>query len=369
MKVLVLGTGTEYYPALKVLYCVHAMGAYVETAGFGIDILRYSRYSKHHTLVNFCSGGVPVPETQDWLCRYVEENSFDIVVPSDIESASFLAATKNVCNHIQCFPCSNAETLNTLNNKWTFAEICHQHSLSAPTTVLLESFDQLEEGLFDEVGFPLIVKPLEKDGGKGVVRLNSYKSLLEYVQKNSPYSQFPLIAQSFIPGHNIDISILAADGQILCSTVQSWINDVILEFTSNPDLYDIATRIIQELNYDGLAHFDMRIDARTDKVYVLECNPRAWNTIAASMWQGVNFIEAGISFVREGIVPPMDKFAAQGRHCLSGSSLLKQFFLPFSGWQNISTGGIKAFLHAARDPLPHIVRKYQQLNHTSHSFE
>jgi len=338
------------------------MGAYVETAGSsGTDMLRYSRYSKHHTLVNFWSGGEPVLETQDWLCRYVEAESFDIVVPSDMDSASFLAATKNVCNHnIQFFPCSNAEVLNALHNKWTFAEICHQHSLSAPTTVLLESVNQLEEGLFDEVGFPLIVKPLEREGGEGVVRLNSYKSLLAYVQGNSRFSSFPLIAQSFIPGQDIDISILAADDQILCSSVQSWINDDILEFTSNPDMYDIATRIIQELNYDGLAHFDMRIDARTDKVYVLECNPRAWNTIAASMWQGVNFMEAGISYVCEGFVPPMDKFAVQGRHCLSGS-LLKQFFLPFTGWQNISTGSVKAFLHAATDPLPHIVQKYQKI--------
>ncbi len=49
------------------------MEAYVETAGSsGSDILRYSRYSKHHTLVNFWSGSVPVPETQDWLCRYVD---------------------------------------------------------------------------------------------------------------------------------------------------------------------------------------------------------------------------------------------------------------------------------------------------------
>jgi len=94
MKVLLLcGNGSL---GLKVLYCAHAMGAYVETAGSsGSDILRYSRYSKHHKLVNFWSGSVPVPQTQDWLCRYVEEKSFDIVVPSDIESASFLAATKN----------------------------------------------------------------------------------------------------------------------------------------------------------------------------------------------------------------------------------------------------------------------------------
>jgi len=357
MKVLLLcGSGSL---ALKVLYCVHAMGAYVETAGSsGSDMLRYSRYSKHHTLVNFWSGGVPVPEAQDWLCRYVEEKSFDIVVPSDIRSIAFLEATKSVFNHnIPFFPCSNAEVLNTLHNKWTFAETCRQYSLPTPTTILLESIDQLEEGLFDEVGFPLIVKPLQEESSHGVVQLNSYKSLLEYVQKNSPYSQFPLIAQSFIPGHDIDISILAADGHILCSTVQSWIDDDILEFTSNPDMYDIAARLIRELHYDGLAHFDMRIDTRTDKLYVLECNPRAWTTISASMWQGLNFVEVGVSYACDGFVPPINERAGQGRYCLPGS-LLKQFFLPFSGWQNISTKSVKAFLQAATDPLPHILQKY-----------
>jgi len=357
MKVLLLcGSGSL---GLKVLYCVHAMGAYVETAGSsGSDMLRYSRYSKHHKLVNFWSGSVPVPETQDWLCRYVKEKSFDIVVPSDIESASFLAATKNVMNlpNTLCFPCSNAEVLDTLHNKWMFAEVCRQQSIPTPTTILLESADHLEEGLFDEVGFPLMVKPLEAESSHGVVRLNSYKSLLAHVQGNSRYAQFPLIAQSFIPGQDIDISILAADGQILCSTVQSWINDAILEFTSNPDLYDTAARLIRAFHYDGLAHFDMRIDMRTDKLYVLECNPRAWYTINASMWHGLNFVEMGVSYAREGFVPPMDERSGQGRYCLPGS-LLKQFFLPFSGWQNISTKSVRAFLQAATDPLPHIFQK------------
>ena len=326
MKVLLLcGSGSL---GLKVLYCVHAMGAYVETAGSsGSDMLRYSRYSKHHKLVNFWSGSVPVPETQDWLCRYVKEKSFDIVVPSDIESASFLAATKNVMNlpNALCFPCSNAEVLDTLHNKWTFAEVCRQLSIPTPTTILLESVNQLEKGLFDEVGFPLIVKPLQVEASHGVVQINSYKSLLAYVQKNSPYSQFPLIAQSFIPGHDIDISILAVDGRILCSTVQSWIDDDILEFTSNPDMYDTAAQLIRAFHYNGLAHFDMRIDARNDKLYVLECNPRAWTTISASMWQGLNFVEVGISYALEGFVPPINEFAGQGRYCLPGS-LLKQFF-------------------------------------------
>jgi len=78
------------------------------------------------------------------------------------------------------------------------------------------------------------------------------------------------------------------------------------------------------------------------------------------MYQGLNFVEVGVSYALEGFVPPINEFAGQGRYCLPGS-LLKQFFLAFSGWQNISTESVKAFLQAATDSLPHIVQKYHTI--------
>jgi len=43
------------------------------------------------------------------------------------------------------------------------------------------------------------------------------------------------------------------------------------------------------------------------------------------MYQGLNFVEVGVSYALEGFVPPINEFAGQGRYCLPGS-LLKQFF-------------------------------------------
>lgn len=81
---------------------------------------------------------------------------------------------------------------------------------------------------------------------------------------------------------------------------QSWLEDGVLEFTQHPEMHAIATRLVQAFHYEGLAHFDMRIDARDGKLYVIECNPRAWYTISASMWQGLNFIEMGIHYTKQG---------------------------------------------------------------------
>lgn len=355
MKALLLCTSGPL--GLKVLYCLHVIGAYVETAGpSGADILRHSRYSKRHTSISLGTDKEISLDAQNWLLEYVKNNAFDIVIPSDISSAAFLSFAKQRYPEIPCFPCSGLDVLDTLHDKWKFAQLCYEHNLPAPKTILIESIHDLTESYFEEIGFPLIIKPLQAESSHGVVKLDTYHKLISYLQSGSRYSDPPLIAQFYIPGRDIDISILAAEDKILCSTVQSWVEDGVLEFTSNPEMVSIAAQIVSVFHYEGLAHFDMRIDSRNDKLYVIECNPRPWYTISASMWQGLNFIETGIHYTLDNLVPEIDELSGQGRYCLAGS-LAKQLFVPFSGWQNLSINSFKGFLQAMTDPLPHLLQK------------
>lgn len=355
MKVLLL---CESGPlGLKVLYCLKGVGASVQSAGpRGARMLKYSRYTDGHSEIQFWHDGVPSTRTQQLLREKVETEGFEIVVPSDMGSAAFLAATKKVYPDFPCFPCSDQATLDILHNKWSFAQVCAKYELPVPPTALLECPDQLDTDILDPVGFPLIVKPLEAESSHGVVRLDNLQALRTYIEQSSYYARLPLIVQAYIPGRDIDISILAADDQILCSTVQSWLGDGVLEFTRHPEMQAIATRLVQAFHYEGLAHFDMRIDARDGELYVIECNPRAWYTISASMWQGLNFIEMGIQYAKTGVIPELSAKAGGGYYCLSGS-LWKQLLLPHKGWKNISVGSVLGFIQAITDPLPHLYSK------------
>jgi len=354
MKVLLL---CESGPlGLKVLYCLKGMNAFVQTAGpRGARMLKYSRYTRGHNEIQFWQDGLPSAETQELLREKVQSESFDIVLPSDMGSAAFLAATKKAYPDLPCFPCSDRMTLDTLHNKWSFAQTCVKYNLPIPPTILLESPDQLNFNILDQIGFPLIVKPLEAESSHGVVRLDNLQALRIYVDQDTHYARLPLIVQSYIPGNDIDISILAANDQILCNTVQSWLDGGVLEFTQHPEMHEIATRLVQAFHYEGLAHFDMRIDERDGKLYVIECNPRAWYTISASMWQGLNFIEMGIHYTKTGTLPKISEKAGEGRYCLAGS-LWKQLLSPAS-WKNLSAGSIYGFIQAITDPVPHLYSK------------
>lgn len=354
MKVLLL---CESGPlGLKVLYCLKGMNAFVQTMGpRGARMLKYSRYTRGHSEIQFWQDGLPSAETQELLREKVQSESFDIVLPSDMGSAAFLAATKKAYPDLPCFPCSDRITLDTLHNKWSFAQTCVKYNLPIPPTILLESPDQLNFNILDQIGFPLIVKPLEAESSHGVVRLDNLQALRIYVDQGTRYARLPLIVQSYIPGNDIDISILAANDQILCNTVQSWLGGGVLEFTQHSEMHAIATQLVKTFHYEGLAHFDMRIDERDGKLYVIECNPRAWYTISASMWQGLNFIEMGIHYAKTGTLPKISEKAGEGRYCLAGS-LWKQLSSP-AGWKNLSAGSIYGFIQAITDPVPHLYSK------------
>ncbi len=102
---------------------------------------------------------------------------------------------------------------------------------------------------------------------------------------------------------DIDLSVLALKGEIVAWTVQSWNEDKILEFSVNARCCALGREIIARTNFHGLAHFDMRIDDRDGTIKIIECNPRFWSSVAASMWQGTNFTELGVEAVMGEMSP------------------------------------------------------------------
>src|SRR3989304_3891130 len=109
--------------------------------------------------------------------------------------------------------------------------------------------------------------------------MNGLDELRAHVESNAPYSHPPLILQEFIPGKDIDLSVLAVGGRVVASAVQQWPDSGMLEFCEHPEVEELGRKVVSLFNYDGVAHFDMRIDERTGRVLVLECNPRFWYTM------------------------------------------------------------------------------------------
>jgi hypothetical protein len=72
----------------------------------------------------------------------------------------------------------------------------------------------------------------------------------------------------------------------------------------------LAERLAAATNYHGVAHFDVRRDAATGDLTLIECNPRYWYSMFACCLAGLNFVDLSR---KTGSLDPMDPLVRRQR--------------------------------------------------------
>jgi biotin carboxylase len=291
----------------------------------------------------------PVRDTIAFINDYVQERGIEVIIPGDMATTAFLAEIASEVRGAACFFCSPREKLDALHNKWNFAQTLERGSIPTPRTRLLEEVEGLSATLSQLEGFPLMVKPLERESSHGVLRVDSESQLRAYLSSGAPYNAPPLILQEFIPGRDIDFSVLARRGRVVAGAVQRWSDSGTLAFCRHEEVEDLGRRVVASFEYHGVAHFDMRIDDRNGRVVVLECNPRFWYTMPAAMWRGLNFVEAGIRAVMNA---DLLNSWPEGNYILPGS--VPSALFSVRRVRELDIPNLRGFLQPVLDPLPHM---------------
>lgn len=293
--ILILSTNESF--AVRIMSCLLILKIRISVMGVGkFHPIRLSRYCSDYHRYEYSD----LLEENDNIIKdindYCSQQELDIIIPAGIESTLFLSKMGKRITTAKIFPMSDYETLKMLNNKWTFTELMVKNDLSCPKTILINDVNkisQIRSQIILNLGFPVIIKPLDMEGGKGIIKLSSFKELETYILSENKF-KLPLIIQEYIPGVDVDISILAKDGKMVAWTIQKWQGREIIEFIKDDNILDIGKRIISSCNYNGVAHIDMMLDNRDNSIKILECNPRFWGSVEESMVSGVNFPYLGV---------------------------------------------------------------------------
>lgn len=297
--VLIL-SANEFF-AMRILRCLATLK--IRTCVMGISKfhhIRLSRYCRYYHTYNINDLSEENNNIIDDINDYCLRQKLDIIIPAGMKSMFFLSKVGDKITGAKIFPIANLETLKMLNNKWLFTESMQKNGLPFPKTILIN--DKCKIRLLN-IEFPIIIKPLDLDGGDGVVKLNSLKELEIYLSSENKFNKLPLLVQEYIPGIDIDFSVLAKNGKTIAWTAQKWQGKNIVQFVKDDNILDIGKRIVSSCNYNGVAHFDMRLDDRDQSIKIIECNPRFWGSLEMSMLSGVNFPYFGILMTKNEKLP------------------------------------------------------------------
>lgn len=155
----------------------------------------------------------------------------------------------------------------TIHHKDKFRAFCNQYGFPVPKALSFTSFDEAVKNL-DKFQFPIIVKPVDLTGGKGVSRVDTHNNAPQCIQKAFAISkEKKIVIEEFITGTHHGLSVFIINKKVafyFCDDEHYYINKYLVSGASWPGspsqdviqkLLDIYSQIATLLTlHDGIFH-------------------------------------------------------------------------------------------------------------------
>jgi predicted ATP-grasp superfamily ATP-dependent carboligase len=178
-------------------------------------------------------------------------------------------------------------------NKLKLNLFCVEHKVIVPKSYVIKLSNNSTFN-FNNINYPVLIKPLRSEGGGGIVRLDSQLLLVKFVKDSLKKDLF---IQEYVTGYDIDCSVFCLNGKILVYTIQQgnfqastpYKQQLGVSFLDNDEVLLEVTNLMKALDWSGIAHLDLRYDQKANNYKVIEINARFWGSLLASLNVSVNF--------------------------------------------------------------------------------
>lgn len=241
------------------------------------------------------------------VLRLAKELQVDGVVAYASDPAAPTAAY--VCEQLG-LPTSPYRSVEILSNKDLFRAFLQEHGFNCPKAM---GFLSYEEALahIDEFRLPVMVKPVDSSGSKGINKLTDKSQLKDFVEDALHYSRSKrFLIEEFIvkKGHQISGDAFSVDGQLVFHCLGNEFYDPTCDKDFAPlgecwpfqmdhkyieDLEQQLQRLMTLLHMKSNAYNVEAIVGEDDKVYLLELGARSGGSLIPQVTEyatGVNMV-------------------------------------------------------------------------------
>jgi predicted ATP-grasp superfamily ATP-dependent carboligase len=146
-------------------------------------------------------------------------------------------------------------------------------------------------------GYPIVLKHISSSSGHGVFLLNERTCRKWAGNFARQLAEGDFIAQERIGGCGYGVSMLFNQGRLRARFTHKRLREIQAGggmSTSrmsvvHHQLEEYALRLLESVNFHGVAMVEFRHDERTGKSWILEVNPRFWGSLALAIQSGVDF--------------------------------------------------------------------------------
>ena len=151
---------------------------------------------------------------EELLC-YIEKNTdkYNWIIPGD--DAIIRALNARIIDEAQFYkimPLTQIEHRQLLGSKAGFSELCAKYSIKTPK-YLVYNAPLTPAYIGRYIGYPLLMKQDQSEGGFGISFCNNEQALIENLEKTPVKNK--LVFQQFIKGYDINTEVLYKNGELI----------------------------------------------------------------------------------------------------------------------------------------------------------
>ena len=301
MKKLLLLGGMRYL--IPVIEAAHKLGVYVITADYLPDNIAH-KYSDE-----YCNVSIIDKESVLEMAQKLNiDGIMSFACDPGVETAAYVAEKMNL-------PMTGPyNSIKILQNKGKFRKFLLENGFNCPHA---KSYNNIEEAIkdIDYFNWPVIVKPVDSAGSKGVTKVenkNALKESIDYALSFSHSKEF--IIEDFLEkkGHSSDCDSFSIDGELKfisfssqrfdknCKnpyTPASYSWPASINKENQKELKEEIQRLIKLLNMKNSIYNIETRECTNGKNYIMECSPRGGGNRLSEMIRyatGIDLIENSV---------------------------------------------------------------------------
>jgi predicted ATP-grasp superfamily ATP-dependent carboligase len=295
----------EYF-GQQVLSGIRSLASYGDICDLAWKLPKNFKYYKSRFLRNYYQ---ITPSSID-DCKYIDDiknlcqtNHYDIVLPFGNDSYYAFVKHGEQLNGLVKFLVPGVDAFSIAHDKGKTAAFCESIGIQVPKTFEIADDSDLTH-VANQVRFPVVIKAKSGSGVKAGLRYANNKEEFrsKYYEIASQESatgstNYRPIVQEYIPGFIHDACTLTVNGSI--ATILTQVRRVMYPIyggvgainytTHDPQLTDLARKLMESLNWNGPAQVEFKYDPRDRTYKLIEINPKLWGTSALAIKAGVSF--------------------------------------------------------------------------------